>query len=74
MRSKILELLDNNEWTVTSTISQNVNVTSSTVLYHLRNMEREDVVERDSKGRGWRVTPTQQVELTEYLTQKGRKK
>jgi predicted transcriptional regulator len=74
MRSKILELLDNNEWTVASTIVQNVSVTSSTVLYHLRNMEREDIVERDSQGRGWRVTPTQQVELTEYLSQKRRKK
>jgi len=51
-----------------------VSVTSSTVLYHLRNMEREEVVERSPNGEGWRFTPIQQIELTEYLTKKTRKK
>ena len=74
MRSKILENLDKEEWSKTSKIVGNVSVTSSTVLYHLRNMEREEVVERSPNGEGWRFSPIQQVELTEYLTKKTRKK
>jgi predicted ArsR family transcriptional regulator len=74
MRSRILELLENEQWTATSAIAQNVSITSSTVLYHLKNMEREEIVERDVESRGWRVTPTKQVELTEYLSKKSRKK
>lgn len=74
MRSKILEFLDNDTWTTPSTLAEKVGITSSTVLYHLKNMERENTVERDSNGGGWRVPPTQQVELTEYLFKKSRKK
>jgi predicted transcriptional regulator len=74
MRSKILDNLDKEEWSKTSNISEKVSVTSSTVLYHLRNMEREEIVERSPTGQGWRFIPTQQVELTEYLTKKSRKK
>jgi hypothetical protein len=37
-------------------------------------MEREEVVERSSKGKGWRYAPIQQAELTEYLTKKSHRK
>jgi DNA-binding IclR family transcriptional regulator len=74
MRSKILELIDSDKWTIPSALAEKVGITSSTVLYHLKNMEREDIVERDSRGGGWRVSPTQQVELTDYLVKKSRKK
>jgi predicted ArsR family transcriptional regulator len=74
MRSKILENLDKEHWNKTSKIAEIVNITPSTVLYHLRNMEREEIVERSPKGNGWRYSPIQQIELTEYLTKKSRKK
>lgn len=73
-RSKILENLNKEDWSKTSKIVRNVSVTSSTVLYHLRNMEREEVVERSSDGKSWRFAPIQQVQLTEYITKKSRKK
>jgi len=73
-RSKILDNLDKETWSKTSDIVGNVSVTSSTVLYHLRNMEREEVVERSPNGEGWRFAPIQQAELTEYITKKPRKK
>jgi predicted transcriptional regulator len=74
MRSRILENIDKKEWSKTVEIAENVSITSSTVLYHLRNMEREEVVERSSKGKGWRYAPIQQAELTEYLTKKSHRK
>ncbi|RDE11341.1 MAG: hypothetical protein C4K48_11660 [Candidatus Thorarchaeota archaeon] len=70
MRSKILDNIGKEEWSTTTTISKNVGVTSSTVLYHLKNMEREEAVERNMKGRGWRITPFQQIELTEYFSKR----
>lgn len=70
MRSRILGLLSDDEWRLTSTISENVNITASTVLYHLRNMEHEDIVQRNTQGKGWKIKPTQQVELTEFLSKK----
>jgi predicted transcriptional regulator len=70
MRSRILDLLKNNEWVTTSMIVQGVNVTYSTVLYHLKNMQSEEIVEHNSEGAGWRVVPIKQVELTEYLSKK----
>ena len=70
MRSKILDNLGNEEWSTTTAISKNVGVTSSTVLYHLKNMEREEAVERNIRGRGWRITPFQQIELTEYFSKR----
>ncbi len=73
-RSEILENLGKEEWRKVSEIAEKVSVTSSTVLYHLRNMEREEVVERSSEGKGWRFAPIQQVALTEYITKKSRKR
>ena len=73
-RSDILENLKKDDWCAISEIVGNVSVTSSTVLYHLRNMEREEVVERAPDGRGWRFAPIQQAELMEFITKKARKK
>ncbi len=74
-RTEILELLDVMEWTTTSQIADHVKVTGHTVLYHLRNLEREKVVERDTEGKGWRLGPFRQVELMEFLSPpKGKKK
>ncbi len=74
MRSKILDTLGKEEWITTTGISKNVGVTSSTVLYHLKNMEREEAVERNVKGKGWRITPFQQIELTEYFSKRRSRK
>ena len=75
-RTDIIQLLNSDTWTLTSEIAEQVAVTSHTVLYHLRNMERERVVERDPEGKGWRLGPFEQVELMDFLkpTKKKRKK
>ncbi|MHA2058535.1 MAG: winged helix-turn-helix domain-containing protein [Candidatus Thorarchaeota archaeon] len=66
-RTGIITLLDPATWITTSEITKQVDVTSHTVLYHLRNLEREKVVERDSEGKGWRLGPFEQVELSQFL-------
>ncbi len=72
-RTGILKLLDSMKWITTSEIASQVDVTAHTVLYHLRNLEREKVVERDLEGKGWRLGPFEQVELSQFLAS-GRKK
>ena len=67
-RTGILKLLDSIMWTTTSEIAKQVDVTGHTVLYHLRNLEREKVVERNSEGKGWRLGPFEQIELMQFLT------
>ena len=66
-RSQILENLSNEKWYSTAEISQEIPVTSATVLYHLKNMEREDVVKRNSKTRKWRLAEIHQIALTEFI-------
>lgn len=73
-RSRIIDLLDVKEWKTASVIAKKLPVTAATVAYHLRNLENEDVVVRHSKGRGWRVAPIHQTELTEFLKKQRRKK
>jgi predicted ArsR family transcriptional regulator len=75
-RSSIIKLLNSSTWTTTSEIASQVEVTSHTVLYHLRNLERERVVEREPEGKGWRLGPFEQIELMEFLkpVKKKRKK
>jgi DNA-binding IclR family transcriptional regulator len=60
----------------TSEITKQVDVTLQTVHYHLRNLERERVVERNPEGKGWRLGPYEQIELMQFITpsRKGRKK
>lgn len=67
-RSAIIKSLDSITWKRTSEIAQQVEVTAHTILYHLRNLEREKIVERDAESKGWRLGPYEQVELTQFLT------
>ena len=73
-RSAILRLLDSRKWTTTSEVAKEVEVTFNTVLYHLRNLEREKVVERDNEGKGWRLGPFEQVQLMQFLKPTKKKK
>ena len=73
-RTDILKHLDSDSWMTTSEIAQHVSVTQQTVLYHLRNLEREDIVERDPEGKGWRFGPFQQSELLPFLTEKKKRR
>ena len=60
--------MDGGDWFTSSEIAAHVRVTSGTVLYHLYNMEREDIVERKAEERGWRLGPYKQKNLTEFVT------
>ena len=74
MRSMIIDLLDAQRWKSTSTIAKELPVTAATVSYHLRNLESEDVVIHHPKGKGWKIAPITQTELTEFLKKSKRKK
>ncbi|MGY5878672.1 MAG: winged helix-turn-helix domain-containing protein [Candidatus Thorarchaeota archaeon] len=69
-RSMIIDALDFEIWKSTSDIACELPVTQATVAYHLRNMEKEDVVVRHSKGKGWRFAPIHQTQLTEFLNRR----
>jgi DNA-binding IclR family transcriptional regulator len=71
-RTEIISLLDRESWITTSDIARQVNVTYHTVIYHLRNLAREKIVERDSDGKGWRLGPFEQVELMQFLSPQGK--
>ncbi|UCH05256.1 MAG: winged helix-turn-helix transcriptional regulator [Candidatus Thorarchaeota archaeon] len=66
-RSAIIRLLDRNTWRTTSEITGQVPVSFGTVSYHLKNMERESIVERDPEGQGWKLGPIQQSSLEDFL-------
>jgi DNA-binding transcriptional ArsR family regulator len=67
-RTEIIRLLDYNSWITASEIARQVSVTYQTVNYHLINLAREGVVERDPNGKGWRFGPVQQSELTQFFS------
>lgn len=73
-RTEIIKHLDSDSWITTAEISKDVDVTPPTVLYHLRNLERERIVERDPEGKGWRYGPFQQSELIQFLSPKRKRK
>lgn len=74
-RSLIIDTLEFEQWKSTSEIASELPVTTATIAYHLRNMEKEDIVVRHAKGKGWRFAPIHQTELTEFLNrQKSRSK
>ena len=73
-RSMIIDALASERWKPTSEIARELPVTSATIAYHLRNMEKEDVVVRHAKGKGWRVAPIHQTELTEFLNRRKSKR
>ena len=72
-RSAILKELESNKWLSASKISTKVHVTAGTVSYHLRNMEREDIVVRDPVGSGWRLGNLDQTILTDYALKRKKK-
>ncbi|MFX0046366.1 MAG: winged helix-turn-helix domain-containing protein [Candidatus Hermodarchaeota archaeon] len=64
----MIRLLDRNTWRTTSEIAGQVPVSFGTVSYHLKNMQRESIVERNPEGPGWRLGPIQQSSLEDFLT------
>jgi len=74
-RSLIIDTLDMKKWQTATEIAKQLPITAGTVAYHLRNLERENVVVRHSRGKGWRIAPIHQTELTEFLkTRRSRKR
>lgn len=73
-RSHIIEHIKSDTWTTSTEISKHVTVTTATVLYHLRNLERERIVERNPEGYGWRFGPFEQSDLTQFLETKAKRK
>ncbi len=73
-RSRILALLSHDRWTDVKSISDQVELTHGTVMYHLRNLLREKIVVRNPDGHGWQLAENQQSELTEFLRTRRRRK
>lgn len=73
-RTEIINALSRDEWRAPSEIAKHVRVTAGTVVYHLRNMEREDIVEQESEGNRWRLGPYYQVPLTKFFTSERKKR
>ncbi|MFW9913115.1 MAG: ArsR family transcriptional regulator [Candidatus Thorarchaeota archaeon] len=73
-RTEILHALSNDKWRSVADIAESVKVTTATILYHLHNMERENVVERNPDGKGWKLGPIQQSSLEDFLKPKPRRK
>jgi len=73
-RTEIIRLLDHKSWITISEITRQVSVTYHTVNYHLRNLAREGVVERNPEGKGWRFGPVQQSELTQFFSTSQKRK
>ncbi len=69
-RTDILMKLDSEEWRSVSTIAEDLKVTPETVRYHLINMRRERLVEKEPEGTGWRLGEFDQLPLTEFLKKK----
>jgi len=72
-RTAILRALESDQWLTASKISTEVSVTAGTVSYHLRNMEREDIVTRDPEGKGWRLGDFDQTALADYVSKRRKK-
>ncbi len=73
-RSLIIDTLDVKKWHSATEISKKLPITATTVAYHLRNLERENIVVRHSRGKGWRFVPIHQTELTEFLKKRRSRK
>ena len=72
-RSSIIRRLDGVSWTSANDVANDVNLSATTVLYHLRHMRRERVVEREAEGTKWRLAEPGQTALTSYLTSQGQR-
>jgi predicted transcriptional regulator len=72
-RTAILKVLQTDQWLTASKIATEVSVTAGTVSYHLRNMDREDIVARNPEGKGWRLGNFDQTALTDYVSKRRKK-
>ncbi len=73
-RTEIIEQLDDTQWKAVSEIAKNLKVTPETVRYHLYNMYREKLVEREPEGSGWRLGELDQAQLSDYIKPKRKRK
>jgi len=66
-RSNIIRRLERQDWNSVQDLAYDVNLAAATVLYHLHNMHREDIVEKEPQGRRWRMSTRFQTSLADYL-------
>ncbi|TFG10464.1 ArsR family transcriptional regulator [Candidatus Thorarchaeota archaeon] len=65
-RTAILGVIEEKESPTTSQIAEEMKISYSTVLYHLKNMEREEVVEKDVNSGAWHVVDQGQAQLVDF--------
>ncbi len=65
-RTAILEAVEQKETPTTTEIASVVNISYSTVLYHLKNMEKESIVTRDPVTGSWRLVDQGQSQLIDF--------
>ena len=65
-RTKIIAALDHNEWKTVSEIASEVEVGPSTVRYHLKNMQKEEIVKKEEDGPGW-ILEEGQKKITDWV-------
>ena len=65
-RTRIIQALEQVSQASVSTISQEVGVSYSTTLYHLKNMLKEKIVDRNPETMDWLLI-VEQKPLTEFF-------
>lgn len=71
-RTRILNSLSIEKWKTISEIAEKVHVTYNTILYHLKNMEREEIVIQEKDGAGWKLLRSAQTPLSDFFKSKTR--
>jgi predicted ArsR family transcriptional regulator len=69
-RTLILNQLDKEEWISIPAIGLKLNITANTVRYHLYNMLKERIVEKQEDGSGWRLSSINQTTLPDFAKKK----
>ncbi|TFF93782.1 ArsR family transcriptional regulator [Candidatus Thorarchaeota archaeon] len=65
-RTAILEAIEKKETPTTTEIASEMKLSYSTVLYHLKNLERESIVSRDPDSGIWIIVDQGQATLKEF--------
>ncbi|MFW9979884.1 MAG: winged helix-turn-helix transcriptional regulator [Candidatus Thorarchaeota archaeon] len=73
-RHKITMHMDLEIWQKVSIIASQIGIASSTVRYHLKNMESDGYVEQNPESREWRLLTQDQSQLDAFLAPRGEKK
>ncbi len=73
-RHKIIQCLETKNCTTISEISSTIDLSSSTIRYHLQNMATDGYVEQDEISKGWKLVELNQAELTSFLSQRRKRK